>query len=288
MPLVKPRESIRNARALSVVRPLSDETIDRGVRLLKLKFVLLSLVVAAASACADQTPSPAGDGTNSVTASRGASKNAPANASSNSPTTKRVDPKRGGFEIGLGEWAITAEAPAIRPGLVTFVIHNRGSVPHGFEIELEGESSGHGSGDLFKAESELLQPGESTRMRVTLSPGVHKIECLVDGHDDMGMEDLLDVSADAPLVKNERSRDPGRVAIADFAFAPDVTEVEAGTKVRWRNEDPAEHTVTATDADFESNNLAQGESFSFIFDRPGTYAYRCVIHPEMKGTVNVR
>jgi plastocyanin len=104
----------------------------------------------------------------------------------------------------------------------------------------------------------------------------------------MGMEDLLDVSADAPLVKNERSRDPGRVAIADFAFAPDVTEVEAGTKVTWRNEDPAEHTVTATDADFESNNLAQGESFSFIFDRPGTYAYRCVIHPEMKGTVNVR
>jgi hypothetical protein len=253
---------------------------------LKLKVTTLLLVVAAASACADETP--VGDGTNSVTASRDASNNAPASASSNSSPTKRVDPKRGGFEIGLGEWAITAEAPAIRPGLVTFVIHNRGSVPHGFEIELEGESSGHGSGDLFKAESELLQPGESTRMRVTLSPGVHKIECLVDGHDDMGMEDLLEVSADAPLVKKERSRDPGRVAIVDFAFAPDVTEVETGTRVTWRNEDPAEHTVTATDADFESNNLAQGESFSLIFDRPGTYAYRCAIHPEMKGTVNVR
>jgi plastocyanin len=171
---------------------------------------------------------------------------------------------------------------------VTFVIHNRGTVPHGFEIELEGESSGHGSGDLFKAETELLQPGESTRMRVNLSHGVHKIECLVEGHDDMGMEDLLDVSADAPLVKNEASGDPGRIAIADFAFAPDVTEVDAGTKVTWRNEDPAEHTVTATDADFESNNLAQGESFSFTFDQPGTYAYRCVIHPEMEGTVNVR
>jgi Cupredoxin-like domain len=255
---------------------------------LKLRVVTFLLVVAAASACAGETPTPAGDESNSPSNSRGATGTTTANPSPNSPTSRRVDPKRGGFEIGLGEWAITAEARAIRPGPVTFVIHNRGTVPHGFEIELEGDSSGHGSGDLFKAETELLQPGESTRMRVTLSPGVHKIECLVDGHDDMGMEDLLDVSADAPLVRKKRLRGPGRVAIADFAFAPEVTEVEAGAKVTWHNEDPAEHTVTATDADFESNNLAQGESFSFTFDQPGTYTYRCAIHPEMEGAVNVR
>jgi plastocyanin len=254
---------------------------------LKLKVVTMLLVVATASACSGESPTPTGDETISGTSSRRENGSAPATASSSSPA-KRIDPKRGGFEIGLGEWAITSEARAIRPGPVTFVIHNRGTVPHGFEIELEGDSSGHGSGDLFKAETDLLQPGESTRMRVTLSQGVHKIECLVEGHDDMGMEDLLDVSADAPLVKNKVSGDPGRIAIADFAFAPDVTEVDAGTEVTWRNEDPAEHTVTATDADFESNNLAQGESFSFTFDQPGTYDYRCVIHPEMEGTVNVR
>jgi plastocyanin len=253
---------------------------------LKLKVATLLLVVAAASACSGESPTPTGAETSSGTNSRSENGSATA-ASSNSPA-KRINPKRGGFEIGLGEWAITSEARAIRPGPVTFVIHNRGTVPHGFEIELEGDSSGHGSGDLFKAETELLQPGESTRMRVTLSHGVHKIECLVEGHDDMGMEDLLDVSADAPLVKNKASGDAGRIAIADFAFAPDITEVDAGTEVTWRNEDPAEHTVTATDADFESNNLAQGESFSFTFDQPGTYEYRCVIHPEMEGTVNVR
>jgi len=253
---------------------------------LKLKVAMLLLVVAAASACAGDAPSSTSDESPAATNSRGSS-NAPANASTNSPA-KRIDPKRGGFEIGLGEWAITSEARAVRPGPVTFVIHNRGTVPHGFEIELEGESSGHGSGDLFKAETDLLQPGESTRMRVTLSPGVHKIECLVDGHDDMGMEDLLDVRADAPLVKSKESRDPGRVAIADFAFAPEVSEVTSGTEVTWHNEDPAEHTVTAVDGDFESNNLAQGESFSFTFDEPGTYTYRCVIHPEMEGAVNVR
>jgi len=255
---------------------------------LKAKVVILLLVVAAASACGGETPTPASDEGNAVSNPRGDNENTAAKSSSNSPSSKRVDPRSGGFEIGLGEWAITAEARAIRPGPVTFVIHNRGTVPHGFEIELEGESSGHGSGDLFKAETELLQPGESTRMSVTLSPGVHKIECLVDGHDDMGMEDLLDVRADAPLVKSKQPRDPGRVAIADFAFAPETTEVEAGTTVRWVNEDPAEHTVTATEAGFESNNLAQGESFSFTFDQPGSYAYRCAIHPAMEGTVSVR
>ena len=200
-----------------------------------------------------------------------------------------IDPRRGGLEIGLGEWAVTPEAPAIRPGRVTFVIHNRGTMGHGFEIELErvGGSSGSGSGDLFKAEGELLQPGESTRMTVTLSPGAYKIECLVDGHDDMGMEGILEVRPDAPLVKPQRPDGADRVAIKDFAFDPDVTNVEVGTEVKWNNDDPAEHTVTSLDGRFDSGVLDPGASFTFVFDKPGTYSYRCDIHPSMKGTIKV-
>ena len=200
---------------------------------------------------------------------------------------ERVDPRKGGFEITLGEWAVTPEAPSLRPGPVEFVIHNRGTMPHGFEIELEGESSGSGSGDLFKAESELLQPGESTRMRVTLMPGVHKIECLVDGHDDMGMEGPLDVRKDAPLVKEEVEGDEGVVVAKDFVFDPTETTVPVGTEVTWRNEDPSDHTVTALDGAFDSETLTPGAIFKFRFDEPGTFPYRCEIHPEMKGTVKV-
>jgi plastocyanin len=260
----------------------------------KLKLLLALLLIVAASACGGETPPQTTDATRSNSQNESGGGNAGGNASgsanqaSNSSAPKRVDPRRDGFEIGLGEWAIAAESKAIRPGPVTFVIRNRGTMAHGFEIELEGDSSGHGSGDLFKAESELLQPGESLRMRMNLGPGVHKIECQVDGHDDMGMEDLLEVRADAPLVKQGASGDPGRVAIADFAFEPEKTEVSADTEVTWRNDDPAEHTVTAVDGAFESNNLAQGDSFSFRFDQPGNYAYRCLIHPEMKGAVQVQ
>jgi plastocyanin len=200
---------------------------------------------------------------------------------------RRVDPRKGGLEITLGEWAITPESDAIRPGPVTFVIENRGTVPHGFEIELEGDSSGHGSGDLFKAESRLLQPGDSTHMTFDLGPAVYKIECLVDGHDDMGMEGLLDVRDGAPLVTEEPETRPGEVTISDFAFAPATLEVSTGTEVSWTNADPTDHTVTAFDGGFGSEALSDGATFSHTFSEPGTYPYRCAIHPDMEGKVKV-
>ena len=200
----------------------------------------------------------------------------------------RSIPEKGGLELGLGEWALTPEADAIRPGRVTFVISNRGTMAHGFEIALEGDSSGPGSGDIFKSESELLEPGESTRMTVDLSPGLYEIECLVDGHDDMGMESVLEVSRSAPLVKVEQKSAPDEVTIRDFAFAPTEITVPSGTEVTWTNVDPAEHTVTAVDGDFGSDTLSPDATFSHRFDDAGVFSYRCAIHPEMQGKVRVR
>src|SRR5687767_10970451 len=53
----------------------------------------------------------------------------------------RVDPREDGFEVGFGEFAVTLEAAAIRPGPVTFVVHNGGELVHGFEMAIEGEDS---------------------------------------------------------------------------------------------------------------------------------------------------
>ena len=115
-------------------------------------------------ACADSSPKESGR-SSSETKSRDRVQPA-----GNGEKEKRVDPRRGGLEIGLGEWALTPEASPIRPGRVNFVIRNRGTINHGFEIELEGDSSGHGSGDLFKAESEVIEPGEFTRLTSTFPP----------------------------------------------------------------------------------------------------------------------
>ena len=75
---------------------------------------------------------------------------------------ERIDPRRGGLDLGFGEFAITMEADQIRPGPVTFVIRNQGTMVHGFEIEIEGvdeDNSGPGGGgddDGFKFEGEPL------------------------------------------------------------------------------------------------------------------------------------
>ncbi len=80
------------------------------------------------------------------------------------------------------------------------------------------------------------------------------------------------------------------VTIKNFEFMPKEIKVKAGTKVTWTNKDSSAHTATSDDgapAKFDSGNLDQGKSFSFTFDKAGTYKYHCSIHVSMHGTVVV-
>jgi plastocyanin len=196
----------------------------------------------------------------------------------------KADPRDDGFEIALGEWALTAEAESIRPGRTAFVITNRGTVPHGFEIEREDVED-----DGSKVETRFLEPGETVEVELELDEGVYKLECNVDGHDDMGMEMLLEVRKDAPLAKAKKAeaKAASAVAIEGFAFSPATVEVAVGQEVTWENHDPAEHTVTQEDGGFDSGTMAQGAAFKTTFDAPGEYRYICALHPGMKGTVVV-
>jgi plastocyanin len=77
------------------------------------------------------------------------------------------------------------------------------------------------------------------------------------------------------------------VSIKGFAFNPPNATVAPGTTVTWVNDDQAPHTATANDGAFDSGTLQPGQSYSFTFDKPGTYAYHCNIHPDMTGTITV-
>ena len=194
-----------------------------------------------------------------------------------------IDPREGGLEVGLGEWAVTLEAAVIRPGPVTFVIHNAGTLVHGFEIERDS-----GGGDRLKLETDTFGTGDTARVQADLQSGTYKIECLIDGHDDLGMEILLEVREDAPLVAPVASAATGVVDIAGFAFSPPLVEVSAGTTVAWTNGDSAPHTVTAEGGAFDSGTLATGDRFEFAATTSGTIRYLCAIHPAMTGTLVVR
>jgi plastocyanin len=91
-------------------------------------------------------------------------------------------------------------------------------------------------------------------------------------------------NASAPSGDAVRSE---KVEIEDFAYDPDPVTIEEGGKVVWLNKDSAPHTATAEDGSFDTGTLAEGKLKSETFEKPGTYAYICSIHPEMHGTVEV-
>jgi plastocyanin len=77
--------------------------------------------------------------------------------------------------------------------------------------------------------------------------------------------------------------------IVDFAFEPGTLTVAAGTTVTWTHAGNAPHTITSDTNLFNSFRLAPGETFAFRFDTPGTFTYKCEIHPaRMTGTVTVQ
>jgi plastocyanin len=201
------------------------------------------------------------------------------------PEREAVDPRKSGFEIALGEWAISPEAESIRPGRVTFVITNRGTMQHGFELEREDVDD-----EESKVETNFLDPGETVELDLDLPAGVYKLECNVEGHDDMGMEMLFEVRRDAPLVASAAASKQSKAAVAieAFAFTPPTITARVGETVTWKNRDPADHTVTAEDGSFDSGTMTRGGTFKASFDSPGEYRYVCALHPGMKGTVVVR
>ena len=251
---------------------------------------LAAALLAACSSAGDTLPAGEARETIADTETRTVAPAAPASSPEEGGTSaRRIDPRKGGLEVGFGEFAITLEADEIRPGPVTFVIRNGGALVHGFEIEGEdddGDSSGSGNGEL-KLEGQEFGPGEVVEIRADLPPGVYEIECFVAEHDDRGMRTTLTVTPDAPLVRSEPAdAAPDVVEIADFAFEPSEIHVAAGTEVTWTNRGPAPHTVTAEGA-FDSGTLDPGQTFSVRLDAPGSVTYACLIHPTMRGTVHV-
>ena len=100
---------------------------------------------------------------------------------------------------------------------------------------------------------------------------------------------MMDHAAERPAAKPVAATG-NEVAIDNFSFGPAMLTVAVGTKVVWTNDDADPHTVTSeTDPKLlKSPALDTGESFTFTFDKPGTYRYFCSLHPHMQGIIVVQ
>ena len=80
-----------------------------------------------------------------------------------------------------------------------------------------------------------------------------------------------------------------QVTIAEYKFSPTITVVQKGSTVVWTNNDPVAHTVISDNGtELNSPLIANGNSYSHVFNISGTFDYHCSIHPMMKGEVIVQ
>jgi plastocyanin len=81
------------------------------------------------------------------------------------------------------------------------------------------------------------------------------------------------------------------ISITSTAVIPAIISVSTGSQVTWINNDSAQHQIIAETVDGFDNSilLEPEESYSFIFETPGTYLYHDQFNPQqIQGTIEVK
>jgi plastocyanin len=92
----------------------------------------------------------------------------------------------------------------------------------------------------------------------------------------------------SPTSGNAVSIPSGAENLGNAGYKPNPITVAVGTTVTWTNSDSTAHTVTSDGGLFNSNSMAPGGTFSYMFPVAGSYPYHCTLHPGMVGTVVVQ
>ena len=103
------------------------------------------------------------------------------------------------------------------------------------------------------------------------------------------VETTIQVWTTHPTPPPTTSVSDNTITIAKNTFRPANMTVKAGSTVRWVNADDHPHNIAFASKDFSASTylLGASQSFSQRFDRPGTYDYSCLIHPQMQSEIAV-
>lgn len=100
-----------------------------------------------------------------------------------------------------------------------------------------------------------------------------------------------------PKPSASRAADPCRptkkagtvaVRIVDFAFKPAAIKARVGQVITFRNTGFEPHAPTLDTVDCLTPTLDTGQSAGLVFSSAGTFAFHCVIHGWMTGTIAIR
>lgn len=84
------------------------------------------------------------------------------------------------------------------------------------------------------------------------------------------------------------SDEAATVGIDNFTFSPNVLNVAVGTGVTWTNHDDIPHSIVMGALQVRSKAMDTDKSFSYKFEKAGTFFYVCGLHPHMQGKVVVK
>jgi plastocyanin len=85
-----------------------------------------------------------------------------------------------------------------------------------------------------------------------------------------------------------RSDSAANVKIDNFSFGPATLTVAKGTAVTWTNQDDIPHSIVLAALGVHSKAFDTDGRFTYQFDKTGTFAYVCGLHPAMHGAVVVK
>ncbi len=90
--------------------------------------------------------------------------------------------------------------------------------------------------------------------------------------------------------KSTTSAGGAGVTMQNISFTPATLQTKVGDTVTWTNDESVGHDVTADDGSFKSGpsgGMQQGDKYEHTFNKAGNFAYKCTVHPNMTGTVEV-
>jgi plastocyanin len=80
------------------------------------------------------------------------------------------------------------------------------------------------------------------------------------------------------------------ITVQDCVFSPTVTSVPVGATVTWTNRSFQAHEIVGSNLTWGAHEKLlepEGGSIGWTFDKPGVYAYTCMLHPGMSGAIVV-
>ena len=164
------------------------------------------------------------------------------------------------------------------------VFANVGGLPHTF------------TADDGTFDSGVLAPGPDggrfagSSVFVALSkPGTYNFHCEIHPN---AMKGTVTVEGDAPAPPGPAppSAAPAKATVdmVDFAFKEKQVSVAPGGQVTFTNSGDAPHTATLDDVKADTGTIQPRKSAVLTApDKPGSYSYRCTIHPDRMRAVLV-